>query len=145
MTKQQAGASDIEQAKRNAARARARMQTTVGALKQRLNPRTIAADAKERVRETTGAIGERASGVVKQRPAATSAAAGVATLIVFRKPVGRLVKRLFGHEARQKRASRKATKHAEQTAIAANSAGLPPDELIPGTPDPTISQPAKQE
>lgn len=88
-------AADIEQAKRNAAIARARVQTTVGALKQRLSPRTIAAEARTKVRTTTGAIGGKASEAARQRPVATGAAAGLAALIVFRKPVKRLAMRLF--------------------------------------------------
>lgn len=98
MSKQQQkpnDAADIEQAKRNASVARARVQTTVGALKERLNPRNIANDAKERVREKTGAITERATTVVQRRPMAASAAAGVATLVILRKPVKKLARRLF--------------------------------------------------
>ena len=95
MTARPSDAADIEQARRNAAAARARVQSTVGALKQRLNPRNIAADAREKVRETTGAISQKATGAVRKRPAATSAAAGIAALVLFRKPVGKLAKFLF--------------------------------------------------
>ena len=94
-------ARDIEQAKRNASRAKARMQSTVGALKQRLSPRNIVADAKGKVREKTGAVTQRASGAVRKRPAATTTAAGVAALVLFRKPVGKLIKRLFRRKPRQ--------------------------------------------
>ena len=94
---------EIEQAKRNAAVAKARAQTTANALKQRLSPKTLAADAKETVRERTGAVGDAA----RQRPGAVGAAAGVAALILFRKPVGRLLRLAVSSKARQERRDRK--------------------------------------
>lgn len=94
-------ARDIEQAKRNAAVARARVQSTVGALKQRLSPSNIAADAKARVKETTGAITEKASGAVRERPVTASAAAGAAALFLFRKPMKKLARRLFRRRKRE--------------------------------------------
>lgn len=107
-------AAQIEQAKRNATVAKARVQTTVGALKQRLNPKTIAADAVENVKEKTGAIGNRASDVARERPAVAGAAAGVAALVLFRKPVGKLVRRLFSSKAKQERRKRKEEKQVEK-------------------------------
>lgn len=128
---------EIEQAKRNAAVAKARVQTTAGALKERLSPGNLAASAKERVREKTDAIGTAA----QRRPVATGAAAGVATLIVFRKPVTRLVKRLFGRsDRRPEREERKRLKREAKAAkrngraaeqAAENGVAAPPDDLIP--------------
>jgi len=100
---------EIEQAKRNAAVAKARMQTTVGALKQRLNPKTIAADAVENVKEKTS----RAGDLARARPGAASAAAGVAALILFRKPIGKLARRLFSRKEREERRNRKEAKRME--------------------------------
>jgi hypothetical protein len=94
---------EIEQAKRNAEIARDRVQTSVGALKQRLHPRTIASDAAEKVKERTGAIGDQA----RRRPGAAAAAAGVATLIVFRKPLKKIGRRLFSRKAKDERRARK--------------------------------------
>jgi len=94
---------EIEQAKRNAAVAKARAQTTANALKQRLSPKTLAADAKETVLEKTGAVGDAA----RKRPGAVGAAAGVATLILFRKPVGRLLRLVVSSKAREARRERK--------------------------------------
>ncbi len=110
MSKNHDDAADIEQAKRNATVAKARMQTTVGALKQRLNPKTIAADAAENVKGRTAAIGDAA----RKRPAAASAAAGLAALIVFRKPVGKLVRGLFSRKAKAERRERKEAKQVEK-------------------------------
>lgn len=109
MSKKQDDAADIEQAKRNATVAKARVQTTVGALKQRLNPKTIAADAVENVKGKTGAVGE----VARKRPAAASAAAGVAALILLRKPLGKIARRLFSRKAKEERQRRKEEKQFE--------------------------------
>jgi hypothetical protein len=94
---------EIEQAKRNAAVAKDRVQTTANALKQRLAPKALAADAAETVREKTGAVGDAA----RKRPAAAGAAAGVAALILFRKPVGRLLRLVVSRKAREQRRERK--------------------------------------
>jgi len=94
---------EIEQAKRNAAVAKARVQSTAGALKQRLHPRTLAADAADTVKVKTGAIGEQA----RRRPGAAAAVAGAATLIVLRKPLVKLARRLFSRTAKDERRARK--------------------------------------
>ena len=103
MSNRPSDAADIEQARRNAAAARARVQSTLGALKQRLNPRTIAADARDKVREKT----QMATGAVRRRPAATTAAATVAALVVFRKPVGKLARLLFRNSRKAERVQQK--------------------------------------
>lgn len=112
MSKEPADVAEIEQAKRNAAMAKTRVQTTAGALKQRLNPRNLAADAVETVKEKTGVIGNHANGVAQRRPGALTAAAGVATLIIFRKPLKKIGRRLFSRTARQERRDQKAEKRA---------------------------------
>lgn len=92
-------AADIEQAKRNAALARARMQTTLGALKHRASPKVIAADAAQSVKAKAAALGDTA----RQRPTIAGAAVGAAVLLLFRKPVGRALKRLVSRRARLER------------------------------------------
>ncbi|HEY0114776.1 MAG TPA: DUF3618 domain-containing protein [Allosphingosinicella sp.] len=156
MTRQQMNGADIEQAKRNAAVARSRVQTTVGALKQRLSPSNIAAEAKTKVKERTDAITGAAGDVAKRRPVATGTAAGLATLIVFRKPVGRLAKRLFGRKdkaervrLKAERARLKAERKAERRAgkdrdEAPGAVAAPPDDLIPHAAVPNAAS-AKQE
>lgn len=94
-------AADIEQAKRHAALAKARVETTVSALKQRVSPSNLAAEAKGKVKAKTNAIGGKASGAMRKRPAATSVVAGIAALIVLRKPLGKLRKALFGRKPKQ--------------------------------------------
>lgn len=80
----------IEQAKRDAAIARARIQTTAGALKQRLSPKSLMAGAVGAVRAKTAAVGVAA----RKRPVALTLAAGIAALILFGKPVKKVTKRL---------------------------------------------------
>lgn len=103
MSRPSQSASDIEQAKRNAATARARVQTSLTAVKQRLNPKALAADAAQTVKSRTSAIGEKATDAARKRPAVVGAAAGVAALILFRKPAGKVFRRLFSRRARLER------------------------------------------
>jgi|GEM_PF-3846294 len=153
-------AAEIEQAKRNAAVARERVQGTAGALKQRLNPKNLAADAVESVKGKTAAVGDRASDVARRRPAAFTAAAGLATLIVFRKPVKKLTRRLFSRgdaaERRERKEAKRAAKRQAKAAKAARSNGrdheypeaaaTPPDDLIPhAAASEASAAPAKQE
>lgn len=88
--------ANLEQAKRNAARARARVIGTSAALQDRLKPANLAAEAKNKVRDKACAVSSKASDAVSKRPVAVSAAAGVAALILFRKPIGKLRSVLFG-------------------------------------------------
>lgn len=103
MNRPSQSAAEIEQAKRNTAVARARVQTSAGALKQRLSPKALAADAAQTVRAKTGGATQAA----RKRPVAAGAAVGVAALILFRKPVGKLVRRLFNSSDRLARRQRK--------------------------------------
>jgi hypothetical protein len=148
---------EIEQAKRNAAVARSRVQSTAGALKQRLNPRNLAADAVETVKGKTAAVGDKASDAARKRPGAATAAAAVAALIVFRKPVKKLARRLFSStdkaERRERKEAKRALKRQAKAAKAARrsdaspeEAASPPDDLIPHAAAPEASAAsAKQE
>ena len=89
-------ASEIEQAKRNTAVAKARVQTSAGALKERLQPKALVADAKQTVRSGAG----KAADAAGKRPAVAGVAAGVAALILFRKPVKKILRRLFSRSDR---------------------------------------------
>jgi hypothetical protein len=110
MSRPSPSASEIEQAKRNTAVARARVQTSVGALKERLHPKALAADAAETVRAKTSAVGDRA----RQRPVAAGAVAGVAALILFRKPLGKVLRRLFSRSDRLARRQQKEALQADR-------------------------------
>ncbi|MFN3944035.1 MAG: DUF3618 domain-containing protein [Allosphingosinicella sp.] len=86
---------DLENAKRHAEWARSQLETTLGALQQRLHPKTLATEAWEGVRDKGNDIADDALAVVKDRPAAVSAAIGVFTLFLARKPLKRAVSRLW--------------------------------------------------
>ncbi len=119
--------ADIEQAKRNAATARARVQTSVGALKQRLSPGNLASQAKDKVRETTSAIGDKATGAVQKRPIAASAVGGALVLILFRRPIGKLGKLLFRRDRKSSERNREPDPRKSEATI---RAGDPPRPSI---------------
>lgn len=97
-------AAAIEQARREADVARARVLTSVGALQQRLAPSTIIAGAKQRVRNTSAAISSKASDAVRQRPVTAGAIAGAVALALFRKPLARLFRSKNPHREDARRA-----------------------------------------
>lgn len=129
-------AEPIARAKQEATAARDRVDTTVGALQARLNPRARASEALDTVLDKTTTFADTAVDTARQRPTAVGVAAGAVALFVLRKPLGRL----FGVMFRRKRKS-----HAfrERDALArANASMTPPDDLIPQA-DPPAS--ARQE
>ena len=120
---------DIVQAKRNAARARARVDTDMAALQHRLHPRTIADNALDTVRDKK----DQAVGAARQRPAITAAAGGAVALIVLRKPLKGLYRFV----------SRRFQKDNSDTAP--DSVSAPPDDLIPHAAIPRAASKANQE
>lgn len=105
---------EIVQAKRNAARARARVDTDVAALQHRLHPRTIADSAIDSVRDKK----DQAVGAARKRPGITAVAGGAVALVVLRKPLMGLY-RLVTRRLRK------------DEAPAPDSVSAPPDDLIP--------------
>ncbi len=91
-------APKIERAKREAEEARRRLDTTIGALQQRLNPKTLATDAWDGVKEKGNDFTDNALQVVKDRPATVSMALAAFTLFLARRPIGRAVSRLWAEE-----------------------------------------------
>jgi hypothetical protein len=91
-------APEIEQAQREAERARRRLESTVGALQQRLNPKTLATGAWEGAKEKGSDLTDSAMDVVRERPAAVSAAVAAFALFLARRPIGRAVGRMFAGE-----------------------------------------------
>lgn len=84
----------LEEARANAALAKARMHDSVGALKNRLKPANLAASAMGSVRRKTDAAGLKMVGTMRKRPAATTVVAGLAAFVLLRKPLARLARRL---------------------------------------------------
>lgn len=87
--------NEIEAAKREARRARARLDSTMIALQQRLHPRALATEAWDGVREKSNDLAESAMGTVRERPAAVSLAVGATVLFLARDPLRRAIGRLF--------------------------------------------------
>lgn len=88
-------AQAIESAKREAEAARRRLDSTMVALQQRLDPKTLATDAWDGVKEKSNDLAEGALDAVKQRPGAASLAIGAAVLFLARNPLRRAVGRAF--------------------------------------------------
>lgn len=87
-------AERIEQARRNAERARGRVESTLHALQARLHPKVLANDAWDGVREKGNDLADNALEAVKKRPATVSAAIGAFALFLAREPLKRAVTRL---------------------------------------------------
>ena len=131
----------IVQAKRNAARARARVDTDVAALQHRLHPRTIADSAIDSVRDKK----DQAVGAARRRPAITAVAGGAVVLLVLRKPLKGLY-RLVGRRLRKGDvADERAAPRRKGNGAAPDSVSAPPDDLIPHAAIPRAATKAKQE
>ena len=132
----------IVQAKRNAARARARVDTDVAALQHRLHPRTIADTAIDSVRDKK----DQAVGAARKRPAITAVAGGAVALLVLRKPLKglyRLVGRRLGKSDDDPDDS--GERRRKGNGAAPDSVSAPPDDLIPHAAVPRAATKAKQE
>lgn len=91
-------AAAVEQAKRDAVQARARLDSTLAGLQQRLHPKQLASDAWGGVKEKSGDLAEGALGAVRERPAMVGAALTAAALFLARKPLLEAARRAFGSE-----------------------------------------------
>ncbi len=88
----------VEQAKRNAVMARARLDSTLVAVQQRLRPGNLAGEAWDGVKDKSADLADGALSAVRKRPAAVSVAVGAVALFLAREPLKRTVKRLFSDE-----------------------------------------------
>jgi len=75
--------------------ARTRLVDTVAEIKARLSPSVLADQARAKVRDEATEIGERAMAAARARPTTTGLAGGAVVLLLFRKPIGRLISRMF--------------------------------------------------
>jgi hypothetical protein len=87
--------AEIEQARRDSVRARARFERTLGAVQQRLHPTNLAEEAWDGVKEKGADLADGALQAVKKRPAALSVALGAFALFLARAPIKRAVTRLI--------------------------------------------------
>lgn len=87
--------TDIEQAKRDALRARARFEHRLAAVQARLSPGSLAEEAWDGVKDKGADLADGALQAVKRRPAAVSVALGAFALFLARAPLKRAVTRLI--------------------------------------------------
>jgi len=88
----------VEQAKREAVMARARLDSTLVAVQQRLRPGSLAGEAWDGVKDKSVDLADGALSAVRKRPAAVSVAVGAVALFLAREPIKRVVSRLFSDE-----------------------------------------------
>ena len=88
----------VEQAKRNAVMARARLDSTLVAVQQRMRPGSLAGEAWDGVKDKSADLADGALTAVRKRPAAVSVAVGAVALFLAREPIKRVVSRLFSDE-----------------------------------------------
>ena len=85
----------VEQAKRNVMSARARLDSTLVAVQQRMRPGNLAGEAWDGVKEKSADLADGALTAVRKRPAAVSVAVGAFALFLAREPLKRAVGRMF--------------------------------------------------
>ena len=91
---------DYADARLKVARARARAIETSQEIKARLAPQTLAHNAWEKVRVTGEELADRSAETARAHPIATTAAGTAAAALILRRPIWRVVKRLFGRSKR---------------------------------------------
>jgi hypothetical protein len=89
---------ELQQAKRNAMLARARLDSSLGALQLRLKPGNLATEAWDGVKDKGESLAEGALDAVKKRPAAVSLTVGAIALFLAREPLKRVVSRMWSEE-----------------------------------------------
>ncbi len=85
----------IEQARRDAVKARARLDATLAATRARLHPNSLAGEAWDGVKAKGADLADEAVEAVKARPVAVSAGIGALALFLARGPLTRAAKRLI--------------------------------------------------
>ncbi len=88
----------LEQAKRNAMTARARLDSSLGAVQLRMRPGNLAGEAWDGVKDKSADLADGALTAVRKRPAAGSVASGALALFLAREPIKRAVTRLLSDE-----------------------------------------------
>lgn len=85
-------------AKGEAVLAKDRLMATVHEVQERLAPKTIARNAWEGVRDKGEAVAEQTVDLARRKPALPIAAGGAIVAFAVRRPVGRLLGRIFGRK-----------------------------------------------
>jgi uncharacterized protein DUF3618 len=85
----------IAEARRDAVRAKARLENTLAAVQHRLSPGNLAGEAWDGVKDKSADLAGGALQAVKSRPKAVSLALGAFALFLARAPLKRAVSRLI--------------------------------------------------
>lgn len=109
---------DVEQAQREAMRARAQLADTMSEIQDRLNPRTLLSDAWQEVREHGHELLDDAVQKARAKPVAASAMAAAVIALFAREPIWRAVATLF--------LRRRETSSTEQQLELPNDVSAPP-------------------
>jgi hypothetical protein len=88
----------LQQARHDAVQARARLDTTIADVQQRVRPANLAGEAWDGVKGKSANLADGALKAVKKRPAAVSLGLGAFALFLARGPIKRGVKRLFSRK-----------------------------------------------
>jgi hypothetical protein len=75
--------------------ARTRLADTVGEIKGRLSPSVLVGQAREKAKEEAVELGERAMDAARERPLMAGLTGGAVFLLLFRRPIGRIIGRVF--------------------------------------------------
>jgi hypothetical protein len=93
------GTRDSLEAAQDAARdARTRLSDTFCQIKARLQPSALAGQARDRIKEEVSHLSEKAVTTAGDRPGFVGMAGGAILLFLLRKPLGRVISRIFSRE-----------------------------------------------
>jgi hypothetical protein len=100
------GTRDSLEAAQEAARdARTRLSDTVCQIKARLQPSALVGQARERIKEEVTLLTDKATTTAGDRPALVGLTAGAVLLFFLRKPLGRVIGRMFTSSTSERPAS----------------------------------------
>jgi hypothetical protein len=85
----------LKQAQDAARDARTKLADTFGEIKARLQPSVLVREVQEKMKEEAVDLGERAVAVAREKPNMVGLTVGAVVLLLFRKPLGRLLGRVF--------------------------------------------------
>ncbi len=89
-------AISVEAAQAQVDAARLRLSATVEEIQLRINPRTLLDEAITEVRTRSSDLAQTAADTVREQPAVVAAGAASVGLVLFRKPLGRLFRKITG-------------------------------------------------
>ncbi len=112
--------SQVDVARIEVERARARLRGSAHELQERLSPKVLARDAWEGAKDKGADLAEDAVDAVRSRPLAAGGALAALTLFIAREPLLGLASKLFGSKKRTEKRARKGRKPATTAAKVEN-------------------------